>query len=43
MRDEPSYKQRATTVFAMMDKEREFVFQNGSNCSSFAWLDSGSL
>ena len=26
-----------------MDKEREFVFQNGSKCDKFAWLDSGSL
>lgn len=43
MRDEPSYKQRAVTVFSMMDRQREFIFQNGSSCSAFAWLDSGSF
>jgi hypothetical protein len=43
MRKEPSSKQRATTVFSMMDREREFIFQNGSTCRRFAWLDSGSL
>ena len=43
MRDEPSYKQRAVTVFSMMDQGREFLFQNGSTCSAFAWLDSGSF
>ncbi len=42
-RDEPSYKTRATNVFAQMDMEKEFVFQNGTQCSSFAWLDSGDL
>ncbi len=42
-RDEPSFKVRATSVFAQMDMEKEFVFQNGSQCSSFAWLDSGDL
>jgi hypothetical protein len=26
-----------------MDEERESVFQNGSTCSSFAWLDSGDI
>jgi hypothetical protein len=26
-----------------MDQEKEFVFQNGSSCSQFAWLDSGDL
>lgn len=29
-------------VLAMMDQEREFVFQNGSTCSAFAWLGTGS-
>jgi hypothetical protein len=42
-RDEPSYKTRATTVFAQMSEEKEFVFQNGSSSSSFAWLDQGDL
>jgi len=42
-RNEPSYKTRATTVFAQMDAEKEFVFQNGSSTSAFSWLDSGDL
>lgn len=41
MRNEPSYKQRAVQILAQMDREREFVFQNGSKCDRFAWLDSG--
>lgn len=43
MREEPSYKQRATTVFGNMDNGREFIFQNGSSCKAFSWLDSGSF
>ena len=42
-RDEPSYKTRATNVFAQMDMEKELVFHNGSKCGTFAWLDSGDL
>jgi len=42
-RDEPSYKQRAVNVFAQMDTEKEFVFQNGTQCPRFAWLDSGDI
>lgn len=42
-RDEPSYKVRATNVFAKMNEEKEFVFQNGSSCKAFSWLDSGDL
>jgi hypothetical protein len=42
-RDEPSYKQRAVNVFAQMDTEKEFVFQNGTQCPRLAWLDSGDI
>jgi len=42
-RNEPSYKTRAVNVFAQMDAEKEFVFQNGSSTEKFAWLDSGDL
>lgn len=43
MRLEPSYKQRATTVLSQMTSDREFVFQNGSACSRFAWLGNDTL
>ena len=40
-RNEPSYKTRAVNVYAQMDAEKEFVFQNGSSTERFAWLDNG--
>jgi hypothetical protein len=40
-RNEPSYKTRAVNVYAQMDAEKEFVFQNGSTTERFAWLDNG--
>lgn len=42
-RNEPSYKTRAVNVFAQMNAEKEFVFQNGSSAENFAWLDNGDL
>jgi hypothetical protein len=42
-RDEPSYKVRASNVYAQMNSEKEIVFQNGTSCDKFAWLDQGDI
>ena len=34
---------RPVPVYNQMSVNQEFVFQNGSSCSNFAWLDNGTL